>query len=283
MIAGFTEGFHGSSIAIIENGSLTSFDVSDYRSLSDEQISLLNSCEYRGFYENVWLKKTRQIYSGQYNTAFSKRQLSVKPTHYFNHHKSHIATAFQTSPFEESTGIVVDSIGEWDSVSIWKCWYDSGFAKYKKLWSKKYPFSIGLFYSSITDKIGLIPNKEENIFMGMSSQGNIDESLIRKMTDQLRNRNNHRGCRSMYDGVDKFDLATNTQVVLENELFEIFTLAKQLNSSNNVCYGGGVAFNSIANKKLKSYYDDMWIFKNPSDAGSAVGAAALVYGKKVNV
>ena len=46
-------------------------------------------------------------------------------------------------------------------------------------------------------------------------------------------------------------------------------------------YGGGVAHNVVANSNIfnRSHY----IFPNPGDAGSSLGAAALVHGQKINL
>ena len=290
MIIGFSEGYHDAALAILDKGKIQFASQSERYSrvkndkwLHKDLIQIANDVDTNivAFYENPWLKKTRQIYSGQWKKVFSKRRMSLKPTHYFQHHLTHAATAFQTSPFDKSTVIIVDSIGEWDTVSIWHAHYDSrGNAHYKKLWSRKYPYSVGLFYSSITDRVGLKPNEEEYILMGMSPYGK--ENWVREdMMEQLQKRNNHRGCRNMYLGCDEFSLAKNAQLVLEEELISIFKIAVQLTGIGKICYGGGVALNCVANSKLKQLVDDMWIFPNPGDAGSAIGAAALVYGKHI--
>ena len=33
------------------------------------------------------------------------------------------AAGFQTSPFDSAIAIVVDAIGEWDTISVWECSY----------------------------------------------------------------------------------------------------------------------------------------------------------------
>jgi carbamoyltransferase len=160
-------------------------------------------------------------------------------------------------------------------VSVWFAEYYKNKAQYKKVWSKKYPYSLGLFYSSITDRIGLKPNEDEYILMGMSSYGKIS-SVYAEMKNQLNYRNNHRGCRDLYLGINEFDIAATAQSVLEEELKYIFNKAISITQVAQVCYGGGVALNCSANSKLISQVEDLWIFPNPGDAGSAVGAAALI-------
>jgi carbamoyltransferase len=90
----------------------------------------------------------------------------------YSHHLCHAAAGFQTSPYDRATVVVIDAIGEFDTVSIWGAEYDTqGQARYKKLWSQSYPRSIGLFYSAITQRIGLHPLDEEYITMGMAAYG----------------------------------------------------------------------------------------------------------------
>jgi carbamoyltransferase len=45
---------------------------------------------------------------------------------------------------------------------------------------------------------------------------------------------------------------------------------------------GGCALNCVANKRLWSYFENIWIMPNPGDAGSSLGAAALAFGRRVN-
>ena len=83
------------------------------------------------FYENYFWKNTRNWWSGQ-----PKLQYNRKYSHVFRHHETHAAAGYYTSPFNECNVIVIDSIGEWDTVSIWKC-KDN---KMKKIKSWKYPY-----------------------------------------------------------------------------------------------------------------------------------------------
>ena len=58
----------------------------------------------------------------------------------------------------------------------------------KKVTSWKYPHSLGLLYSAITHRIGLKPNEEEYITMGMAAFGEPKYDL-----SDLLWHNNHRG------------------------------------------------------------------------------------------
>ena len=52
--------------------------------------------------------------------------------------------------------------------------------KGQKVWSKQYPWSLGLFFSAITKRIGLKPNEDEYITMGMAAFGDpcVDMSTV---------------------------------------------------------------------------------------------------------
>ena len=50
----------------------------------------------------------------------------------------------------------MDSIGEWECLTIWQ----GKDNKLKKIYSQRYPHSVGLYYSAMTQRCGLEPNKE---------------------------------------------------------------------------------------------------------------------------
>ena len=64
--------------------------------------------------------------------------------------------------------------------------------KLKKIKSWKYPYSLGLLYSAITKRIGLKPNEDEYITMGMAAFGEPIVDL-----EYLLWENNHFGIRNV--------------------------------------------------------------------------------------
>ena len=82
--------------------------------------------------------------------------------------------------------------------------------------------------------------------------------------------------------VNEMDIAAAGQHLCEQLIIEVMRNARKLTGSNNLVYMGGVALNCVANSKLGELFDNIWIMPNPGDAGSSLGAAAAVYGKKVN-
>jgi carbamoyltransferase len=250
------------------------------------------------YYEKPLLKALRQLRAGQkIGPLFVNQiigpavmeQLGDKPVKTHVHHMTHAAAGFQTSPFNDATVVVIDAIGELDSITIWDAWYDDqGIARYKKLWSRKYPNSIGLMYSAMTDYVGLKPMDEEYILMGMAAYGKvkyynkIESEFIEDRTAMTFKRNLHIGIEDKFFGeADNMDLAASTQALTEDLIQVIMSKARMIGKSRNLVYGGGVALNCLANRLLGNFFEHIWIMPNPGDAGNSLGAAALGYGKKV--
>jgi carbamoyltransferase len=248
------------------------------------------------YYERPWVKRTRQLYAGQYQDAFDFRSifkdigswnnLNKLPIKYHSHHLSHAAAGFQTSPYDDATVVVIDAIGEWDTASIWNAEYINGKAVYRKLWSQKYPHSLGLFYSAMTKRAGLKPLDEEYILMGMAAyamyDGNMYGDFLADAYDLKFRQNLHIGCDEYHPGMTDFEIAASAQYTLEQCLHHIMLRAEELDKTGNLVYMGGVALNCKANDLIGAYFKNIWIMPNPGDCGSSLGAAALSYGKKLN-
>jgi carbamoyltransferase len=193
---------------------------------------------------------------------------------------SHAAAGFQTSTFNKATVVVIDAIGEWDTISIWGAHYVDGRAQYHLLWRQRYPYSLGLFYSAITARVGLKPMEDEYILMGMSAYGEA------KHTDTMQillQENLHAGIDHVFLPTAKdADIAASAQAILEQEIYNIMQRAKDFGWSRNLVYQGGVALNCLANRNLNEYFENIWIMPCPGDSGSSLGAAALAYGHKIN-
>ncbi len=266
-ILGISEGFHDAGATLIEDGKIVSATHAERYSKKKNDRWLhpdqMVEADVVAFYEKPWLKRTRRLYSGQ-GWHKVRTQYDVS----FHHHKSHMAASYYTRPFEEEpVCVVIDAIGEWDTASIWY--------KHKKKWSMKYPKSLGLFYSAITHYVGLKPNEDEYILMGMAAYGKPQVNMDYVFEQKL-----HKGCKHIALGSHEYHIAASAQYKLEQEIFKIMKKAKKY--SDYLCYGGGVALNCVANSKIKPMFKDMWIMPNPGDCGSSLGAAALVYKKKLD-
>ena len=239
------------------------------------------------WYERPFRKTLRQLRAGQ---GFNFRENNIKkylqsygihvPVRFVSHHHSHAAAGYYTSPFREATVVCIDSIGEFDTLTVWEA---TG-TKLKKIYSQRYPHSVGLWYSAMTQRIGLKPNEDEYILMGMAAYGDPNRlwNDMYEMFDyvdgpDIRYKDNlHRGCKhwkpELTTEQDMFDIAAATQKTYEFTLEQILEWAKKNTKSNNLVLMGGCALNCSANHLAYKYFDDVWIMPNPGDAGSSIGA-----------
>ena len=310
-ILGISAGFHDAAAAVIDlDGNIVFAGHSERYSKKKNDADLCPALvqELYGldidtvaYYERPWGKQLRQLYSGQGIEwgKFTARQILKKQLRPFflpntiktyNHHLCHAAAGFQTSSFDRATVVVIDAVGEFDTITIWGALYDShGRAGYKKLWAQRYPHSIGLFYSAITKRVGLRPMDEEYILMGMAAYGrdglaqSMKTSLVRDDWDITFNENLHIGVADHYlEHHNEMDIAAGAQDLVEQLIMNVMIRAKHFEWSNNLVYMGGVALNCSANRKLGEHFENIWIMPCPSDAGSSLGAAALAWEKRVN-
>ena len=236
------------------------------------------------WYENPLKKTFRQLFAGQ---GWKRRDNDIDiymaryeidaPVVYTDHHHSHAATGFYTSGFDEACVLVIDAIGEFETVTIWQ---GQG-TRLKKLWSQSYPHSLGLFYSAMTQRVGLKPNEDEYILMGMAAYGNdslvstVKEDFITYGKKIKFKQNLHRGCtqwRPELTVTDSFEIAHATQVVYEEMFSNLLETAHRLTNSKNLVLMGGCALNCLANRLTGRWFDKTWIYPNPGDAGSTIGA-----------
>ena len=311
---GLSSGFHDAAVSVInDHGDILFAGHSERYSKNkhDSQLciplitdakSYMDSDDYEvHYYERPWVKYLRQLRSGEphsvYNTlaknvigsAIVEHELGNKTIRTHNHHLSHAAAGFQTSPYKDATVVIIDAIGEFDTIGIYNAWYKNGIAQYKKVWGQRYPDSIGLFYSAMTKRAGLRPLDEEYILMGMAAYGTakplreMSNTLVESFKHITFKENMHIGVAEDFvsDATD-MDIATSTQLITEQLIMNVISKARMLTGSKNLVYGGGVALNCLANRLLGEYYDNIWIMPNPGDAGSSLGAACLGYGKAVN-
>jgi carbamoyltransferase len=308
---GISAGYHDAAATVINNAGEILFAGHSERysklkndaNLSDGLMSELCPWQYDtvAFYERPWMHNLQQLYTGQrefgpWTTRGAlKRQLGAwyqKPAKNevsYGHHLSHAASGFQTSPFDRATVVVIDAIGEFDTISIYAAEYVNGRATYKKLWGQRYPHSIGLFYSAVTKRLGLRPLDEEYITMGMAAYGSTMSSvlmhsqLVDSVTDIRFKENLHLGLpEDAFNGYTDYDIAAGAQLVAEELIYSVMQRARSYGYSSNLVYQGGVALNCLANRNLGEYFENIWIMPCPGDAGSSLGSAALAYGRRIN-
>lgn len=294
IILGINETSHDASVSLIKDGEILfaghaerySKQKNDWYNNKDIILDALNygTPDAIAYYEKPMLKRSRIMLKGGASDWKPNFPIDV-PVHYFKHHYSHACAGYYTSKFNDAAIVVLDAIGEWNTSTIWVGEGEKIRLKYKQ----NYPVSFGLFYSAFTQLIGLMPNQEEYIMMGMAAYGDW-KKYYRKVDayfpkyDQQKY-NFHKGIHDwgqIESEQDKFDIAAAAQFVYQQRLNDFMHMAYSITGKKNLVFMGGCALNSSANTLLWNIFDSVWIMPNPGDAGSSLGAAAALYGKHVN-
>jgi len=149
---------HDAAVTLIQDGEVLfaghSERYSGIKNDSELNDELIADCYRYGrpdkiaYFERPYLKKLRQFRASQYGEVFSrdnlpsnylKRWIGNKSIQYVQHHQSHAAAGYYTSPYEESAIVVIDAIGEFETCTIWYAWG----SHFEKRYSLKYPNSLG--------------------------------------------------------------------------------------------------------------------------------------------
>lgn len=223
-----------------------------------------------------------------------------------DHHMSHAASSFYTSPFEEAAILTVDGAGEWSTATM-------GVGRDRKieiLKELRFPHSLGLLYSAFTAYCGFEINEGEYKLMGMHPYGKpryvdkiyelIDVGEDGSLWHDMRyfayhySRNSTladafgqhfgkppRDPKLQDKSLDPFycDMAASIQVVTEEILLKMINYLHRETGLKHLCMAGGVALNSVANYKLlvNGPFEEIYIHPAPGDDGGAVGAAYWAY------
>jgi len=264
---GTTFGSHDGAIAVFQDDELVfASDAERWSRKKNDSVIPDNLIKYAEdnwgvpdevyFYEDYKLKDERRKFAGQtplHEIDFKYRLIQS------NHHMSHARYGYWTSPFLDCTVLVIDAIGEWDTLTQWKV-IDGNFTKQK---SWRYPKSIGLFYSAMTQAAEWKPNEEEYILMGASAvkKHKIENyNIVKELWDN--DVNFHTGININFD---KFEIASIAQQIYEEEFKKIINEIED----DNLVFVGGCALNVSANRFLTKF--NTFIPCNPGDGGSAIG------------
>ena len=98
------------------------------------------------------------------------------------HHLSHAASAFFSSPFKDSAILTIDGVGEWSTATIGV----GGGNQIKLLKELRFPHSVGLLYSAFTYFLGFKVNSGEYKLMGLAPYGNPEAEETEKFIDTIK-------------------------------------------------------------------------------------------------
>ena len=251
---------------------------------------------------HVWLTKKLWI------KDLLKKQLGVDARRivFADHHVSHAAASYYTSPFDHAAILTVDGAGEWTTGTL-------GVGKGNRIRIVKemrFPHSVGLLYSAFTAYCGFEVNEGEYKLMGMAPYGQpryVDriKKMIRIGEDgslwhDMSHFAYHHSPRSTMSekffqvmgapprerkhedkSLDPFycDVASSIQKVTEEILLKMANHLHRETGLKKLCIAGGVALNCVANHVVlrNAPFDEIYIHPAAGDDGGAVGAAMWGY------
>jgi len=238
--------------------------------------------------------------------------------HQVEHHRSHLASAFFASPFDESAILSIDGSGDFTTTM-------TAMGKGNQMQvldSVDFPHSAGLFYTAFTQLLGFPHYGDEYKVMGLAPYG--EPKYVEKLRDVLEFRENglfhlnQKYFRSAKSGIISYgedhipvvaplfskymteqfgaerkkdepltqyhkDLGASVQRITELLIFHILNALQKKTGLKNICIAGGVAQNSVANGKLSrnTGFENIYIPSAGHDAGIAMGAALYVYNQEL--
>lgn len=245
--------------------------------------------------------------------GISESEIRAEIKH-IEHHRSHMASAFFVSPFDEAAILSIDGFGDFSSTMI-----GTGRGnKIQVLDSVTYPHSLGVFYTALTQFLGFPYYGDEYKVMGLAPYGNpiylekmkevirllpnglfeLDEKYFRHSTDGVAMTWNNSAPvigslfsnqlisllgkpRDKNESLSQYhkDIAASVQKRCEEVIFHILNHLQKRTCLKNICIAGGVAQNSVANGKITelSGFENVYIPSAGYDAGTAIGSALFFY------
>lgn len=234
--------------------------------------------------------------------------------HFVEHHLAHLASAFYTSPYNQSAVVSVDGFGDFAS-SAWGYGEGTLLSQDGQIY---FPHSLGVFYTAITQYLGFPNYGDEYKVMGLAPYGRATQ--LRKMHQIVRllphgkfeldlsffTHATQRLPHQWSDGSPvvgvhyspvleqllgparhpsakleqhHMDIAHSAQAMYEEAFFHMLSALHERYSSNHLCIAGGCGANSVANGKvsLKTPFRHIYVQAAAGDAGGALGAALQVW------
>jgi carbamoyltransferase len=218
---------------------------------------------------------------------------------FLDHHLCHAASSFLVSPFERSAILVVDGASEADTTLMAM---GEG-TQITVLDRTPLPHSLGQFYAAMTAFLGFRPDQDEYIVMGLAAAGEptfvaaLRKEIVRLLPQgrfQLNTRllDFHLARAGLF--VEEFvrlfglqrhvmdeitqrhrDLAASVQLILEETLLHLGRHLRTVTQAESLCLAGGVAYNCVANGRLRAELEFSRVYVPPAagDSGAALGAA----------
>ncbi len=336
-ILGISAFYHDSAAALVRDGQLIAaaseerfsrkkhdwgFPSHACRYVLREAGRTIDQIDHVAFYDKPFVKFERMLFTllhsfpkglKAFNFALSQmlgEQMWVKSTIrkelgwagevlFGEHHRSHAASAFFVSPFDEAAILTVDGVGEWSTATR-----GYGYGNEITLTDEiRFPHSLGLLYSAFTYYLGFKVNSAEYKVMGLAPYGkprfvdqvhrlieinddgsfalNLDYFSFTHALEMI----NERFC-DLFGGPPRppegprlgqreFDIAASIQAVTDEAMVALARGLHEQTALENLCLAGGVALNCVANARILERTPFQRVFVQPAagDAGGAIGVA----------
>src|SRR3954468_3958041 len=229
--------------------------------------------------------------------------------HNVEHHQAHVASAFLVSPFEEAAVLSVDGFGDFASTMLA---HGKG-NDFTVLDRVRFPHSLGLFYTSVTQWLGFPHYGDEGKIMGLAPYGDPEPYRARMrellVLDgplfelKLRYFRHHAdGGEMTWDEgsptigrifspaleellgparvpkseltQDHHDVAAALQAVLEEAYLKLVQELWERTRVPNLCLAGGVALNAVANGRIRPETPFEELYIQPAAGDSGTAVGA---------
>ena len=210
------------------------------------------------------------------------------------HHAAHAASAFYFSGFAQATVLTLDRLGDFRCGARWQA-SAAGLQVEEELY---FPDSVGDLYTRVTELLGFTANADEHKVQWLSTAGQpVYQSLFARILPPgaawLKAAD-----RSYFDGAwfsSKFyaelGLADGAPVPPEKKADIAASLQAAVNDlvlhlagrGGNLCLAGGLFWNALLVEALErsGAYDRVFVQPAAGNTGTALGAAAQVWGRPV--
>jgi carbamoyltransferase len=244
-----------------------------------EEVFLLRLGQVRGVAEELLERPLRQRF------------------HFVSHHLAHAASAYFPSGFDRAAVLTVDGIGEAAGSTLAK----AVGTHIRSVETFEYPHSLGFVWEVVCGYLGFSMYDASKL-MGLAAYGNPEafrrafQSIIRVGEEDYAVDPESIGFQSAkssqietllgpprYEGTEILqrhaDIAAALQAATNAAVMALVRRVKRKVPFGKLCFAGGVALNCVTNGLVRQSgeFSDVFIPSAPHDAGTAIGAAFVVY------
>lgn len=255
-----------------------------------EAVGSLRNAVFQGIVLRA-LFPNRRLHAGLSDFEYD----SLPRVEFVSHHRSHAASTYYFSGFDDATVVTVDGSGEYDSSVLWTV--ENGRLSRSRTFET--PNSIGKFYGLVTKFLGYRMNNGETKIMGMAPYGEPNEDVRAGLLSGVDYGGGEYNVTAITDTPDPMatldellpvsrrrrdeaftdsqrDLAYEVQRLTEELVLDLVKHHVQTTGSKYIAVAGGVFLNCKLNKRIMESpaCEELFIQPASGDDGLAIGAGA---------